>query len=358
MEYQAMNQRPTMVAAAEFRDGATGAGLVSGFRHLGWLVQTVDIGAFAGNASSVATRLALRLSRRAMLQAYRDALWHECEALRPHVFLTVKGVGLDASLLSRIRSLGIRTVMYYPDVNFDHAGVYQGSLDLYDLFVTTKSFQLEWLRGRLGLKRVAYVPHGYGDAVFQPVFDGVPEKTAGFDVLYVGNHSPFKQAWLTRLLELSPELNLGVVGNRWRETRPRLDVANAALLGEVRGLRLAKLIQCSRINIALHMGKTDSGWEDLVSTRTFEIPACKGFMLHIDNPEVRQFFSVGDEIDVFSSPEDLNQKIHFYLAHDERRRAMTERAYARSVPEYGYARRAVELDRLIGQTGGIEAISS
>ena len=39
------------------------------------------------------------------------------------------------------------------------------------------------------------------------------------------------------------------------------------------------------------MGVADeTQWKDLVSTRTFEIPACKGFMLHVDNSEVREFF--------------------------------------------------------------------
>lgn len=342
-----MKRKPLMVAATEFWDGATGSGMVSGFRGLGWRVQMIDHGAFAGNAKSFAVRVAARLSRQKLQQDYRDAIWSECEALRPHVFFTVKGAGLDAALLARIQSQGTRTVMYYPDFHFDHAGVDQSSFDFYDLFVTTKSFQLEWLRERLGPERVAHVPHGYTDALFQPVFDAVPEPDHGFDVLYVGNHSPYKQAWLARLLELSPGLKLGVVGNRWREQKQRLGIEASSMPGEVRGLRLAKLIQSARINLGLHFGKTASGWEDLVSRRTFEIPACKGFMLHIDNPEVRGLFEVGREIDVFDSPEGLNAKIQYYLARPELRAQMIESAYARAVPTYGHASRAAQIDGLI-----------
>lgn len=341
-----MNRKPLMVAATEFWDGATGSGMVSGFRDLGWLVQKVDHGDFAGSAKSLALRVASRLTRKSLQRAYQDAVWRECERLRPDAFFTVKGSGLSAALLRRIQSLGTRTVMYYPDFHFDYAGVDQSTFDFYDLFVTTKSFQLEWLRQHIGEQRTAYVPHGYTDDVFQPVFDSMSEQDFRFDVLYMGNHSTYKQRWLERLLELSPGLKLGVVGNRWREQKVPLKLAQSSMLGEVRGLGLAKLIQSSRVNIALHFGKAASGWEDLVSTRTFEIPACKGFMLHIDNAEVRETFDVGQEIDVFASPEDLHQKIQFYLSRPELRWAMIERAFTRAVPAYGYAHRAAQIDGL------------
>ncbi len=342
-----IERKPIMVAATEFWDGASGAGLVSGFRELGWLVQTVDHGAFVRSAKSFAARVALRLDRNALHQAYRDAIWDGCEALRPDVFFTVKGSGLNAALLARIQSLGTTTVMYYPDLHFEHAGLDQGSFGHYDLFVTTKSFHLEWLRERLVPERVAFVPHGYSDAVFQPVTNAVGDSQYRFDVLYVGNHSQYKQRWFERLLELNPELNLAVVGNRWREQKRPLPIAAKYFLGEVRGLRLSKLIQSSKINIGLHFGKSQAGWEDLVSTRTFEIPACKGFMLHIDNSEVRQLLAVGQEIDVFSSPQELHEKITFYLSRPELRLEMLESAYARAVPAYGYARRAVQISRLV-----------
>lgn len=336
-----------MVAATELREGTTGAGLVNGFRSLSWQVQAIDLCEFAGSTKSFALRVATRLSRKELQQTYRDAIWNECEALRPHVFFTVKGYALDVPLLARIQSLGIRTVMYYPDRDFLHAGIDSDTFQYFDLFVTTKSFQIEWLRDRLGSERVAYVPHGYTDAFFQPVLNTVSEQDYRFDVLYVGNHTPHKQVWLSRLLELNPALRLGIVGTQWKEQKKRLCIDLSSMLGEIRGLGLAKLIQSARINVSLHSGKGYSGWEDLVSTRTFEIPACKGFMLHIDNPEVRGLFDVGEDIDVFTSPEELNEKIKFYLARPELRRSMAQHAFGRAVPAYGYVHRAAQVHELI-----------
>lgn len=353
-----MSGTPVMLAATEFRDGATGAGLVHGFRQRGWLVQQVDRGEYFGCRGSFALRLASRLDRNRQEAAYNEAIWREAKALCPQVFFTVKGASLNPELLRRLQDLGTKLVMYYPDVNFEHPGVDKESFRYYDLFVTTKSFQLGWLRERLGHDRVAYVPHGYSDLQFQPVHGEISESQYMFDALYMGNHSPYKQAWIERLLALEPGLNLGVVGNRWQQQQRPLKLTAASFLGEVRGLALASIIQRSRINIAFHFGKAASGWEDLVSTRTFEIPACKGFMLHIDNTEVREFFEVGQEIDVFSTPEDLHTKIAFYLENQGRRVWMMERAYARAKKEYGYARRAAAIDALIRRDGFLANKSS
>jgi spore maturation protein CgeB len=89
-------------------------------------------------------------------------------------------------------------------------------------------------------------------------------------------------------------------------------------------------------------------WEDLVSTRTFEIPAAKCFMLHIDNEEVRDLFNPGSEIDVFSSGEQLSNQIDFYLARPDLRAKLIERAYRRCVPAYSYDARAQQMIGLMG----------
>lgn len=44
----------------------------------------------------------------------------------------------------------------------------------------------------------------------------------------------------------------------------------------------SRLLERSRINIAVHFGPRESGgWQDAVSIHTLEIPACKSFMLHV-----------------------------------------------------------------------------
>jgi len=339
-----LKNRPVMVFSGDFRAGTSERGLADGFRRLGWAVHEVDRRNFGfGGGRSLVVRGVSRLMRKADEAAYRKGVLETCHDLHPDLFFSVKGVGVTRDLLQQVSAEGARSSIYYPDLTFKHANVDVASFDQYDLFVTSKSFQVSWLRARLGAGRVAYVPHGYSDAIHQPEVDGVDEQDYRADVLYAGNHSPYKQRWLQRLLDIATEIDLAVAGNRWREQKSRLRLPARAFLGELQGVSYCRAIQLARINVAFHFGPTDSDWQDLVSTRTFEIPACGGFMLHIDNEEVREFFEPGREIDVFSTAEELHDKITFYLSRPELRRKMIERASARSVPAYGYVQRAAQI---------------
>ncbi len=337
-----------MVFAGEFWSGASGAGLSHGFRALGWAVQEIDYGNYgARSGRHLAMKVANRLTRPMANIAYRTALIDACEVQRPKILLTIKGSAIDSDLLQKVKRLGAKTVMYYPDVHFDHPGVSQGSFKDYDLFVTTKTFQMEQLEQRLGRGAVAYVPHGYSDMVHQPILGSLSDGDYFAEALHIGNYSSYKQAWLEALIRLRPELDLHIAGSPvWRAKVARSALQPAAIHGERMGVAYAMSIQSAKINIAVHFGPTSYGWQDNVSTRTFEIPACKGFMLHIDNDEVREFFEPGRDIDVFSSPEELSDKVEFYLARPDLRATMIEHAYERCVPAYGYGARAAAMARL------------
>lgn len=333
-----------MVFAAEFQSGGTGHGLAHGFRELGWAVQEVECRQFFPRLSSRPGRLLLKPLQPQFRAAYNAAILETVGRDGPQVFVTVKGTLIQRDTLERLRRRGIKTVMYYPDYHFDFADLNGDSLDVYDLFVTTKSFQVGYLEKLLGRDRVAFVHHGYCDLVHRPL-RAVVEPVA--DVIYVGNYSADKERWLGALTRLIPDVDLRVVGFAWdRATDPEL---RPRIHGHgYHGDNYARVLQLARINIALHGDKHGpDGWQDLVSTRTFEIPACKGFMLHVDNAEIRTLFEPESEIGLFSTPDELARSIRHYLARPDLRRAMTERAYARAVPAYSYAARAKEIDALI-----------
>jgi spore maturation protein CgeB len=123
------------------------------------------------------------------------------------------------------------------------------------------------------------------------------------------------------------------------------------------GDHFARVVEHSRINLAVHHGDAGSahGWEDKVSTRTFEIPACGGFMLHVDNDEVRSLYEPGREIDTFSGEEQLLERIAYYLANEQQRATLKEAAYARCVPAYSLTERAAAVAGTMTNRGLIAA---
>jgi glycosyltransferase involved in cell wall biosynthesis len=356
-----------IVIASEFWFGATAEGLAHGFRALGWDVCPVDIRSHFLGSRTIALRLVSRAVRQACAASYNAAVLEAVRTLEPLAVLTVKGTYLTAATLTSIRSRGVATVNYYPDVHFGHPGLDSATFSLYDRFITTKSFQLPFLRSRLEPDRVAFLHHGYSTLVFRPRVDRVSEADYVADVLYVGNHTPYKERWLAAVARGLPHVKLMIVGNGWGRAAPESGLAASYLGYPLDGDSHARVLQQARICLALHAGPSGANdWQDLVSTRTFEIPACKGFMLHIDNEEVRSLFEPGVEIDVFRSPEELCEKIVHYLAWPKLRQKMIERAYARCVPAYSYDARAAAIsgfiDGMAGRTGaatrGIERLEA
>jgi spore maturation protein CgeB len=336
---------PLMVFAGSFWRGSTEYGLAQGFRKLGWAVHQVDLaGHFPAFGTSIPARAISRLlaahSRRAYQSAVRDAV----HILKPDLFLTVKGSFLTAQVLKSLQEQGVPTVVFYPDFSFEQSDINLDDFAFYDSIITTKSFQVQMLSERFGHGRVAYVPHGYCDSVHLPLLGRYPE-TCTFDLQHIGSHTPHKQKWIESLRAYIPEASLGLIGQRWKKPGNSTALNGATICDPLYDCAYSIALQGARINVAVMMGPNSaSGWEDLVSTRTFEIPACRSFMLHIDSEEVREFFKVGEEIDVFSSPEELADKARFYLARPDLRQRMIDRAYERCVPAYGNEARAAQIN--------------
>lgn len=341
------------VFATEFWFGANGRSLAQGFRALGWAVDEVDLHDYVLRGRSLGTRVAGRLLSPMLRREYNRAILQSAIDHDASVMLTVKGSEIDVETLDALRARGVRTINYYPDFEFEYAGFDRERLRGYDLVATTKSFHRDTLNAMIGVERVALVHHGFSPLAHRPV--AVPDSDDGFarDIVYIGNASPYKRDWLLPLFE-APELagaRKCVIGQRWAELAAGTAIAPYVLGRAMAGDFYSREIGASKINIALHMGPvTDSGWEDLVSTRTFEIPAAGGFMLHIDNDEVRGMFDHGNEFESFATPEQLVERAAYYLAHGEERMAIARAGQARAWRDHSMDARAAEIVGLIDRT--------
>jgi hypothetical protein len=186
----------------------------------------------------------------------------------------------------------------------------------------------------------SFLPHGYVTQVHYPRHHA-NRNAYWADCCHIGSCSPYKINWITAIKRILPLVRLRVAGPGWRRALRGTDLEECVTSEPLFGDLCCRAIQRSRINLAFHYGPGGKdGWADFVSTRTFEIPAFRGFMLHIDNPEVRTLFEPDLEIGLFTDERDLCEKIEHYLARPELRGAMIERAYRKAVPAYSYDARA------------------
>jgi spore maturation protein CgeB len=112
------------------------------------------------------------------------------------------------------------------------------------------------------------------------------------------------------------------------------------------------LYQRSKIGINLH----NRGKYTLGSYRLFDLPG-NGVMQISDGDEyLNEFFRVDEEIVGYVNSDDLIDKIRYYLAHDDERRAIALRGHERVMKDHRFAHRMRQAGDLIER--GVRRLSS
>jgi spore maturation protein CgeB len=345
MQQQTTGTGERIMLAGEFWNGSAGRSFCDAFRKLDFAMIEIDINAWIFRSQRTEFRIANRILNwryRALLNA---ALRDGADFAAGGYFIAIKGNYIDAETIRHLRKKGLFAINIYPDVTFEHGGISMAALREYDLIATTKPFHLDYLASQ-GIPNAVYVELGYSAATHRPQHDLLDCKAPEYDwdISYVGNYSPHKFAWLLPLVETFGGRRFTIIGSGWLKAAQGTPLEPYVSGYQVTGDSFSRVLGRTKINLAVHFGPVgEFGWQDSISGRSFQIPASGGFMLHIDNPEIRRLFAVPDEIDVFATPHELREKIAYYLEHDDEREAMKHAAYHRCVPAHSHDARAAQI---------------
>ena len=95
-------------------------------------------------------------------------------------------------------------------------------------------------------------------------------------------------------------------------------------------------------------GRPGSSLIPHVRLRDFEAPMCRTCYLTGHTVEITEFYDAGSEIDTYRSPEELVDKVRFYLQHSEAAEKLREAGYRRALRDHTWRRRFEELFQKIG----------
>jgi len=146
--------------------------------------------------------------------------------------------------------------------------------------------------------------------------DGDKEKLAT-DVVFIGNGQPDSR--IEGVVALVEEgITLRIYGNLryWHRYLPRSVLRRLPLIVPATGLGYSKVICSAKICLAFF----SDGNRDHYSVRSFEIPACGGFMLAHRTPAMKNLFEEGQEAEYFGDSKELITKVRHYLEDGESRR--------------------------------------
>ncbi len=328
-----ISQNPLRIlAVADLWQGSNAYAFVRAFRRMGHSVRTAPPENFFPLWQRKSLRIARRLLEPVLVREYASTLISEAKDMRPHLFFVFKGRYVSAETVRAIGDLGAVTINFYPDVSFLAHGRYiPAALPVYDWVFTTKSFGVADMQRLTKAQGVSFLPHGYDPETHAPVqLDDEDRARYECDVSFIGTWSPKKQKLLEHLRREMPSVRLRVWGAQWERSCATL---GASIEGRgVFGREYAKAIVGSSINLAI-LSETRRGASsgDLITSRTFHIPATGAFVLHERTDEFLQYFAEGRECACFETSGEMIEKIGYYLDNEDERRRMATAGLQRSI---------------------------
>lgn len=236
------------------------------------------------------------------------ALCNLIAAERPDYLLTISTIALDQRTLDFARSHGLKKSIgwcvegpSWIEERPDDPGKYDHYFTQFDNGCFTKLDTL-----------------GFAPDLYRPLKD----LSKGIQIVFVGRYETRRERYLKAILDQG----LVIYGPRWNSHGdPSLQ---SCLRGEeIWGEEINRLY--NRAKIVLNIPSWAPSYADTPNLRIVDVPATGSFLLTEDSEMTRRIFTPGEHIDIFSSPEELRDKVDFYLTHDAAREKIARAGYAR-----------------------------
>jgi hypothetical protein len=144
----------------------------------------------------------------------------------------------------------------------------------------------------------------------------IPNPGSEADVSFIGHWEDDERTACVSAILAHPKIRFRLWGTHWHLAPIAFDLGKR--LGPIQPLRgqaYNLAINCSKISLVFLSSLNN----DSYTRRCFEIPAAGGFMLAPYTDDLASMFREGTEAEYFRSPDEMIDKILFYLCHDDER---------------------------------------
>jgi hypothetical protein len=215
---------------------------------------------------------------------------------------------------------------------------------LYDLVLSNDYYHgIQWLE--LGAKRMECLPLTACDPAFHHPYPLSAEEQQKYacDIAFVGTLVPNNlYSRRVQALETLREFDLGI----WsvHDVPPGL---NDFVRGEALGEEMLKILSAAKITINVHGDFMRYGG----NMRLFEAAGVGVLQIADDLRGNRQWFAPDETIVTYQTPDELREKVAYYLSHEEERQRISQAAQTHVYANHTYEQR---LDRVEGLLEEIE----
>lgn len=141
---------------------------------------------------------------------------------------------------------------------------------------------------------------------------------------------------LASLRDRLPTVTVRIWGAQWSRARHPL-VRAVASAHPIEGDEYVRAICASTINLAILSEKRPgASSDDQITSRTFHIPACGGFMLHERTEELADYLVEGKSVACFNGVDELAAQVTRFLGDSAARQEIARRGRLIVVPAHGW----------------------
>lgn len=164
-----------------------------------------------------------------------------------------------------------------------------------------------------------------------------------YDIAFCGYPYPSRYEFVKSLLPMIADRKIVLVGNGWDKLSK--EFPSVKIYPTQNEITTFNIYRISKIIVCLHRTEEDIGGFPSMKPNSIHrgyIEAYSGALVMIDDKRKQHSFGP-DEVVFFSSPEDLREKIKYYLAHPRKAKAMAKKAQMRAARDFTFRSRLTKI---------------
>lgn len=259
--------------------------------------------------------------------------------VRPDIAIVTGGHRIMSSTVKKMQNSGVATILWTIDAPLN----FQPIIDVapcYDNIFCQGTEAVELL-DKAGIKGSCWLPVACDPDIHIPVTLSEKEREEYcHDIVFVGSYYPNR----AELFEKIADFDLALWGPGWSTL-----AGGSPLVSKIRGAHMPpaewlKIYSGCKIALVTHYQSPQNSFPVYqASPRIFEAMACGCFVICDRQRDVFSLFEDGKHLVGFDNPDDLIEKIKYYLAHTEKRKEIAWKGREEVLKHHTYADRVRKL---------------
>lgn len=213
----------------------------------------------------------------------------------------------------------------------------------------TRGFVDGLMEAQLKVFGCNFIPESLNEEVIREIEDADPDFYKSADAYTdMSRYLVAHQYIGMKLAAVERERTLKFLSERFRVNLYTRSDASALPKANCRGgvstlTEMPKVFQASRINLNITMRPIETG----LSLRIWDVLGCGGFLLTNYQTEIPEYFEIGKDLETYENMDELAEKTHYYLTHEEERVEIAIHGYETVAKYHTYRIRLAEMIKIL-----------